>query len=255
MDLTSIWLANFRAVVDAEIAAASGKKSVAYRAVAEKIHFKPDYVYQIYTGQPKARPRMPSKDVMQAIAREYANGRDHTWINVEPLTWVKDISDEPVYIGYKSSQPREAAFSNVEALTAPPVPVISWIQAGMWSEIQDTFEPGDADDWKSPTLARLGRRAYALIVRGESMTDPTGPRSFPEGTLIFVDPDAGFGPGDFVIAKDVKTQEATFKKLLTDGGRWYLKPLNKEFQTIEIDDPAIRVIGRVMEFLPPGGKL
>lgn len=57
-----------------------------------------------------------------------------------------------------------------------------------------------------------------------------------------------------MIAKDVSTQRATFKKLTYDAGRWFLKPLNPAYSTIEIDDPAIRVIGRVIEFRT-GGKL
>lgn len=78
--------------------------------------------------------------------------------------------------------------------------------------------------------------------------DPDAQYSFPEGTILIVDPNREAMPGDFVIAKDVDTQQATFKRLATDGGRWYLKPLNPQFKTVEIDDPSLRVIGRVVEF-------
>ena len=40
-----------------------------------------------------------------------------------------------------------------------------------------------------------------------------------------------------------------------DGGRWYLKPLNPDYKTLEKDDPVMRVIGRVIEYIPKGGKL
>lgn len=78
--------------------------------------------------------------------------------------------------------------------------------------------------------------------------DPEALYSFPEGTILLVDPNRSVDPGDFVIAKDVSTQQATFKRLAYDGGHWYLRPLNPNFKTVEIDDPKVRVIGRVVEF-------
>jgi len=87
------------------------------------------------------------------------------------------------------------------------------------------------------------------------MTNPyPGELSFPDGTVIIVDPGRAVGAGDYVVAKDVATQQATFKRLAHDGGRWYLKPLNPTYPTIEIDDPSVRVIGRVIEYRM-GGKL
>lgn len=133
------------------------------------------------------------------------------------------------------------------------VPIISWVQAGMWGEIVDNFQPGDADEWAIAFESNPGKHAFALVVRGDSMTNPNpmGP-TFPDGTIIIVDPDKAPGPADFVIGKDVQTQAATFKQLTTDGGRWYLRPLNPAYPTIEIDDPGIRVIGRVIEYLRRG---
>ena len=70
---------------------------------------------------------------------------------------------------------------------------------------------------------------------------------FINGCTIIVDPDRSPKAGDFVVAKDVMTQKATFKKLTTDGSSWYLKPLNSAYPTKEIDDPSLRVIGVVVE--------
>lgn len=153
---------------------------------------------------------------------------------------------------------RQIKFDNLTLVqaTGRKVPLISWVQAGMWAEIQDNFHPGEADEWISPEHSKPKGRAYALRVDGDSMTSSTpGAQSFPEGTIIIVDPDAECLPGSYVIAKDVVTQRATFKRLMQDGGRWFLRPLNPGYDTQEIDDPAIRVIGRVIEFRHPGGKL
>lgn len=129
------------------------------------------------------------------------------------------------------------------------VPLISWVVAGNWLEVQDPYEPGDAQEWADAYDTRPGDHAFALRVTGDSMTNPIpGDRSFPDGTVIIVDPGRAASAGDFVIAKDVATQKATFKRLVSDGGRWFLKPLNPTYPTIEIDDPDIRVIGKVVEY-------
>jgi SOS-response transcriptional repressor LexA len=133
------------------------------------------------------------------------------------------------------------------------VPIISWVRAGTWSEVEDNFHPGEADEWADAFDSLPGNNSFALRVVGDSMTNPIpGGRTFPEGTIIIVDPARGVSPGDFVVAKDIHTQQATFKQLTTDGGRWFLRPLNPAYPTIEIDDPDMRVIGRVIEFQTRG---
>ena len=48
------------------------------------------------------------------------------------------------------------------------VPVISAIQAGMWAEIVDNFQPGDAGGWLLTDID-LSDSAFALDIRGNSM--------------------------------------------------------------------------------------
>ena len=129
------------------------------------------------------------------------------------------------------------------------VPIINWVQAGNWAEIEPNFDLSEAENWHDIYNGRPGRHSFALVVEGDSMVSPyPSDRSFPPGTVLVVDPDRGACAGDYVVAKDVSTQQATFKRLAHDAGRWYLKPLNPSYPTIEIDDPAMRVIGRVIEF-------
>ena len=120
-------------------------------------------------------------------------------------------------------------------------------------EIDHVPNVGEGDQWESPEH-KLGPRGWAHIVQGDSMDDGTD-KAIPEGWIIFVDPDLAPVAGNFVIAKDVGTQSATFKKLTYDGGRCYLKPLNRQYQAIEIDSPALRVIGVVTEARPPSRRL
>lgn len=129
------------------------------------------------------------------------------------------------------------------------VPIINWVQAGNWADIEPHFDLTENHNWHDIYNGRPSRHAFALVVDGDSMTSPyPGDRSFPAGTIIVVDPERGASAGDYVVAKDVSTQQATFKRLAHDAGRWYLKPLNPSYPIMEIDDPAIRVIGRVVEF-------
>lgn len=131
------------------------------------------------------------------------------------------------------------------------VPLISSVRAGTWGEINDHMP--DTQETFPVREAKTGPHAFALRVEGDSMTNDSG-LTFPEGTVLIVDPERAAKAGDYVVAKDVDTQRATFKRLTTDGARWYLKPLNRDYRPIEIDDPAMRVIGVVVEYWM-GGKL
>lgn len=105
------------------------------------------------------------------------------------------------------------------------IPLISWVQAGSWSEVVDLYAVGDAEDWL-PCPSNHGPRCFALRVRGESMYDPHGRRSFQDGDIVYVDPDRQPENGTLVIAKLTDSQEATFKRLVIEGEKRYLQALN-----------------------------
>ncbi|ODC01180.1 hypothetical protein A3197_01470 [Candidatus Thiodiazotropha endoloripes] len=123
------------------------------------------------------------------------------------------------------------------------VPLISWIQAGHWREAEDLYEPGDAE-LILPCPASHGIHTYALRVEGDSMTSPHG-KSYPEGCIIFVDPDqrGGVVSGDRVIAKLVGDNAVTFKVYIEDAGRQFLRPLNTQYPPITEE---FRLLGKVI---------
>ena len=123
-------------------------------------------------------------------------------------------------------------------------PVISWVQAGGWSEAVEPFQPGSADQWEASD-ANVGDKAFWLRVVGDSMTAPSG-ISIPEGHMILVDPSASADNGSLVVAKLTDSHEVTFKKLVIDAGQKYLKPLNPAYRTIEINGNC-RIVGVVKE--------
>ena len=118
---------------------------------------------------------------------------------------------------------------------AAKVPLISWVQAGDWTEIVDNFQPGDAEEWRE-TTAKVGPNAFALRVQGDSMVNPIGFPSIPEGAVVIVDPAGDANNGKIVVARLEDTAEATLKKLVIDGPNRYLKPLNPDYRPIHTND-------------------
>jgi SOS-response transcriptional repressor LexA len=105
------------------------------------------------------------------------------------------------------------------------VPLISFVQAGSWCEATDPYNVGDAEDWLACPV-KHGPRTYALRVRGQSMHNPGGEISFAEGDIIFVDPDRDAIHKSLVVMRLDDSNEATFKRLLTDGEKRFLEALN-----------------------------
>lgn len=168
-------------------------------------------------------------------------------LNFNP-TWLD--SGDGTMQSHTAEEPR-AEYNTSPVKTCQQIPLISWVRAGDWGQIEDHLP--DTEETTSATYSKPGHHAFALRVEGDSMTSNVG-LSFPSGCIIIVDPERAPKVGDFVVAKDVATQMATFKRLTSDGGRWYLQPLNKAYAMIEIDNPNQRIIGVVIEF-QIGGKL
>lgn len=132
------------------------------------------------------------------------------------------------------------------------VPVISWVQAGQWSEAVDLYAPGDGQEWAACSASH-GPRTFALRVQGDSMTAPYG-LSVPDGMLIFVDPDqrGGVVSGNLVVARLCNTDDVTFKQFVEDAGRRFLRPLNPHYPTIHDEFLILGlVVGAFMDLRRP----
>lgn len=122
------------------------------------------------------------------------------------------------------------------------VPLISWIQAGNWAEASDPFHPGDAEAW-IPSLRPTSGQAFALRVRGDSMTAPHG-KSYPEGCIIIVEPERRSPVnGERIIAKLSGSNDVTFKVFKEEDGRRWLQPLNPSHAPIR---ELFKVLGTVV---------
>lgn len=114
------------------------------------------------------------------------------------------------------------------------VPLISWVQAGEWSEIINNFLPGEAEEWRL-TAANVSKNAFSLRVKGDSMTNPYGTPSIPDGSIIIVDPNVQHQNKSIVVARLEDNSEATLKMLVVDGNQQFLKPLNPAYPIIAIN--------------------
>jgi SOS-response transcriptional repressor LexA len=146
--------------------------------------------------------------------------------------------------------PEKEPDSNVAMAVQPDMmfryPVISWVAAGAWAEAVEPYPPGFSDRYEMSEYDSKGP-AFWLEVRGDSMTSPVG-QSVPEGSLILVDTEADAYSGKLVIAKLSNSDKATFKKLVDDGGRRFLKPLNPAYPMEACEDDC-RIIGVVVRAL------
>ena len=123
-------------------------------------------------------------------------------------------------------------------------PVLSSVKAGAWGEAVEAYTLKDIDLWLESD-AHIQGEAFWLEVEGDSMTAPVG-LSIPEGTFVLFDTGRDPINGSLVIAKLSDTNEATFKKLIIDGGQKYLKGLNPQWPLVPINGNC-RIIGVAVE--------
>lgn len=119
----------------------------------------------------------------------------------------------------------------------PPIlggmaPLISWVQAGAFTE-SVVFDLSEDTEYY-PRPANASDATFVLRVVGESMIDEYRP-----GTLIFVDPERSAVSGDDVVARMEGTGEATFKRYIEEPGVGkMLKALNSAWA-----DPYLKING------------
>lgn len=127
-------------------------------------------------------------------------------------------------------------------------PVLSWVQAGAFTEIMDPIISDEHEYFPCPT--RCGPNTFILRIVGDSMS----PR-FEQDDLIYVDPDQQeVENGKFVVAQLEDSPEATFKKLQVIDGKKYLVALNPSFppelKFIQVNGNC-RIVGTVIAHVKP----
>ena len=158
---------------------------------------------------------------------------------IERLAKILNVTPEWLQFGVTGE-------SNVvnASITRKMIPVISWDKAGAFCD-SSVLGINDVDEWL-PCPVNAGDKTFGLRVKGDSMTSPhRGERSYPEGIVLYVDPDAEVTSGKRVIACLKSSDKATFKTYIEDGGETYLMPINPQFPTLTVDDD-VRICGVVI---------
>ena len=116
------------------------------------------------------------------------------------------------------------------------VPIVSWVNAGGWEESPCI------DSYNQETrfiTGKMPKNTFCLVVSGNSMENNDASYTFPNGSLILVNPDKIPEIGDYVVAVNEATQEATFKQLLEDCGKKKLVPLNTQYQVMDVTENTV----------------
>lgn len=158
----------------------------------------------------------------QMICAHYAPNISPDWLSDGTLPKLVSGLPAPVPATVGPEQPA----SNVVAVPFfKAVPLVSWVAAGSFRSVPAAAALNEAEEWL-PAPRKHGPRTFALRVRGPSMHNPGGEKSFKDGDIIFVDPDIQAKHKDLVIVQIDGSDEATFKRLLIDGDRMLLEALN-----------------------------
>ncbi|WP_042874367.1 LexA family protein [Acinetobacter haemolyticus] len=159
--------------------------------------------------------------------------------NLKTIAKFLGVTDDWLLYGGKEQQTIDNNVSNKPARLAP---VLSWVQAGTFTNVQ-AVDMSQVDEWLP--LPDECINCFYLKVQGIS-NQP----DFLEGDYILVDPDVYYSDmqsGDMIVVR--KFEDATFKKLVieTDGSR-YMQALNPNFQPNIIPlDEHCHFVGQVVD--------
>ena len=142
--------------------------------------------------------------------------------------------------------------NNVVPVTSKLIPVLSWVQAGAMTSVED-INPSEIMQWLPPLSSDDPDGCFYLKVVGISNSP-----KYEEGDYILVNP--AFQVCD-LISEDLivvrNNTDATFKKLVIESDdRKYLQALNPNFHPniIEFED-GMELVGLVIDaFRPLGGS-
>ncbi|WP_151796529.1 LexA family protein [Acinetobacter soli] len=224
MDIVSLRRTNLRAAIDAAIA--SGKFS-SDADFANHYDINPSQISQMVKGH-------GSFGEKAARNLEKKIGWEPGVLDLSPST---DNLKKPQNMNFVP--PVDLTYSDNPRQT----PVLSWVQAGDFSYVLSS-DLSSAVDW-IPYDPRAGKNGFALIVKGASMEPDFKPDEF-----IYINPTYQIdelNTGALVVMACEGDSEATFKKLISEDGNYYLQPLNPNWkpQLIPLDHTC-RLVGKVV---------
>ncbi|WP_346839804.1 S24 family peptidase [Microbulbifer sp. SAOS-129_SWC] len=150
-------------------------------------------------------------------------------------------------IGEKATEYNSGASQNPRITGR--IPLLSWDTVGTYCGAMEKFEPKEALDWLICPVSH-SNKAFALTVSGDSMVSPyPGHKSYPPGTIIYVDPEKKPTSDCRVVATVDGT--ATFKTLAKDLGQTFLRSINHNYPTADISNLDTCICGVVIGAFHP----
>ncbi|MDG3557041.1 S24 family peptidase [Acinetobacter bereziniae] len=143
---------------------------------------------------------------------------------------------------------RESVNVGESSLASPGyAPVLSWVQAGVWTGMDDVVLTGEEE--KFPLLPNASKKSFYLQVKGESNAP-----DFEDGEWICIDPCfciEDIQNGEMIVVR--WNDMATFKSLIVEPNGYYLKPLNPDWspQIIPLPEDAVFVGKYAGSYKPP----
>lgn len=170
------------------------------------------------------------------------------WLNAETMPstaniylLAKFLGVTPEWLTYGTDNVAPAKVGSTK------IPLISYIQAGQWTGIDD-FRETCGDYEYILTDLDVSDDAFALEIKGDSMAP-----DFLEGDVVIIDPNEPPHAGEFVAAIN-GNYEATFKKYRPLGevdnfGREHFEliALNPDYPKLSTLKQEIRIIGTMVE--------
>jgi SOS-response transcriptional repressor LexA len=158
----------------------------------------------------------------------------------------KSPGKRPVIDESKSSQTRTLSRSSMAGVEIPAekLPVISWTQAGHWSEIVNNLQAGGVEEW---VVCPFPDSEFVLKVPGQSMHNPGGDLSFRDGEFLSVSTKVEPQHLSLVVVKRDNEASAIFRQLLIENdGVLILQTLNTSWpeRYIKVDE-HVQLIGVV----------
>ena len=127
--------------------------------------------------------------------------------------------------------------SNIKrTITVREIPVLTNVQAA-FGTLDDFLKNAAIKDF-IPAPPDANENCFAVEIQGDSMSSKDG-ISFPPGSIVTFDSAIEAVSGDFVICALNDASEATFKQLILDQGRSYLKSLNPAYPMIQVEFMAV----------------
>lgn len=213
-------------------------------SVSKYLRVKPEWLDsgegEVFVSQIDEDYRQLSDEDRAKADRAYAE-----WSRNGEYVRLSDVEKSEADKGYAqwSQQPNTRKWPPAETIEIFDFPEISWHQAGAGVRALKLSDFSSYPSHKSEVFA--GPTGFWLQVTGNSMVSASGV-SFPEGYLILVSPEMDPRPGQFIVARLIDRNEATFKQLAWDAGEFFMKPLNPAYPTKLMGDEW-EIVGTVVD--------